>query len=126
MTTEPASARLRGTDVPAAGVVDEDVEAAEALQRDREAESGPTARDERHPPPRMSSANVAEPGTAAECLGATRSGNVAAMATPGVHIETLHDPARYTPVQIEKACALAAMLNRGKRVLVEAPLRRLS
>ncbi len=45
------------------------------------------------------------------------------MATPGVHIETLHDPARYSHVQIEKACALASMLNRGKLVLVEPPHR---
>ena len=45
------------------------------------------------------------------------------MPTPGVHIETLHDPARYSHVQIERACQLAAMLNRGKLVLVEPPRR---
>jgi len=45
------------------------------------------------------------------------------MASPGVHIETLHDPAHYTPIQIEKACAVASMLNRGKLVLVEPPRR---
>ena len=45
------------------------------------------------------------------------------MATPGVHIETLHDPARYSSLQIEQACALASMLNRGKLVLVEPPQR---
>ncbi len=45
------------------------------------------------------------------------------MPMPGVHIETLQDPTRYTHVQIERACALAAMLNRGKLVLIEPPLR---
>ena len=45
------------------------------------------------------------------------------MATPDVHIETLHDPGRYTPGQIDKALAVAATLNRGKLVLVEPPLR---
>jgi hypothetical protein len=45
------------------------------------------------------------------------------MPTPGVHIETLHDPTRYTHVQIETACALANLLNRGKLILVEPPLR---
>jgi hypothetical protein len=41
----------------------------------------------------------------------------------GVHIETLHNPTRYTYAQIEKACAMAQMLNRGKFVLVEPPRR---
>ena len=41
------------------------------------------------------------------------------MQIPGVHIETLHNPVRYTYAQIEKACAIAQMLNRGKLVLVE-------
>ena len=45
------------------------------------------------------------------------------MATPGVHIETLHEPTRYSNVQIETACAVAAMLKRGKLVLVEPPRR---
>ena len=45
------------------------------------------------------------------------------MQIPGVHIETLHNPVRYTYSQIEKACAIAQMLNRGKLVLVEPPRR---
>ena len=51
------------------------------------------------------------------------SGNQCFMQIPGVHIETLHNPVRYTYAQIEKACAIAQMLNRGKLVLVEPPLR---
>jgi hypothetical protein len=43
------------------------------------------------------------------------------MQIPGVHIETLHNPTRYSFAQIERACALAALLNRGKLVLVEPP-----
>jgi hypothetical protein len=43
------------------------------------------------------------------------------MQIPGVHIETLQSPTHYTSSQIEKACAIAAMLNRGKLVLVEPP-----
>ena len=43
------------------------------------------------------------------------------MQIPGVHIETLHNPTRYSYAQIEKACTLAALLNRGKLVLVEPP-----
>ena len=50
-----------------------------------------------------------------------RSGNNLAMQIPGVHIETLHNPTRYPYSQIEKACTLAALLNRGKLVLVEPP-----
>jgi hypothetical protein len=45
------------------------------------------------------------------------------MQIPGVHIETLHNPVRYTYAQIEKACAIAQLLNRGKLVLVEPPRR---
>ena len=45
------------------------------------------------------------------------------MQIPGVHIETLQNPVRYTYAQIEKACAIAQMLNRGKLVLVEPPRR---
>ena len=51
------------------------------------------------------------------------SGNQCFMQIPGVHIETLHNPVQYTYAQIEKACAIAQMLNRGKLVLVEPPLR---
>jgi hypothetical protein len=49
------------------------------------------------------------------------SGNYRVMQIPGVHIETLHNPTRYSYAQIEKACTLAALLNRGKLVLVEPP-----
>jgi hypothetical protein len=45
------------------------------------------------------------------------------MQVPGVHIETLHNPVRYSPGQIEKACAIAQLLDRGKLVLVEPPKR---
>jgi hypothetical protein len=45
------------------------------------------------------------------------------MQIPGVHIETLHNPTRYTYGQIERATAIASALNRGKLVLVEAPQR---
>ena len=51
------------------------------------------------------------------------SGKYSFMQIPGVHIETLHNPVRYTYAQIEKACAIAQMLNRGKLVLVEPPRR---
>jgi hypothetical protein len=50
-------------------------------------------------------------------------GNKAGMQMSGVHIETLHNPTRYTHAQIEKACTIAAMLNRGTLVLVEPPRR---
>jgi hypothetical protein len=43
------------------------------------------------------------------------------MPIPGVHIETLHNPARYTYAQIDRACALAHMLNRGRLLLLEPP-----
>jgi hypothetical protein len=49
------------------------------------------------------------------------SGHNRFMQIPGVHIETLHNPTRYSYAQIEKACTLAALLNRGKLVLVEPP-----
>ena len=51
------------------------------------------------------------------------SGNTVHMQMPGVHIETLHNPTRYTHAQIEKACTIASLLNRGKLVLVEPPRR---
>jgi len=44
------------------------------------------------------------------------------MQIPGVHIETLHNPTRYSYSQLERACTLAALLRRGKFVLVEPPL----
>ena len=43
------------------------------------------------------------------------------MQIPSVHIETLHNPCRYTYAQIERACGLAMLLGRGKLVLVESP-----
>jgi hypothetical protein len=52
-----------------------------------------------------------------------KPGTTTAMQIPGVHIETLHNPTRYTHAQIEKACTIAALLNRGKLVLVEPPRR---
>ena len=36
------------------------------------------------------------------------------MQIPGVHIETLHNPIRYTYAQIEKACAIAAADEPGE------------
>jgi hypothetical protein len=42
---------------------------------------------------------------------------------PGVLVETLHNPARYTYAQIETACAIAQRLDRGKLVLIEPPRR---
>jgi hypothetical protein len=45
------------------------------------------------------------------------------MQIPGVHIETLHNPTRYTYAQIEQACAVAQLLNRGKLVLTDLPRR---
>jgi hypothetical protein len=50
-------------------------------------------------------------------LGSTRRMQIPA----GVHIETLHNPVHYTYEQIERACAIAQLLNRGKLVLVEPP-----
>jgi hypothetical protein len=45
------------------------------------------------------------------------------MPMPGAHIETIHNPTRYTYAQIEQACAVAQLLARGKLVLVESPKR---
>ena len=45
------------------------------------------------------------------------------MQMPGVHIETVHNPARYTHAQIDRACAIAHLISRGKLVLCEAPRR---
>ena len=42
---------------------------------------------------------------------------------PGVHIETLHSPVRYTYAQVELACQIARLLNRGKLVLCDPPRR---
>lgn len=42
---------------------------------------------------------------------------------PGVHIETLHPPQRYTQNQLDIAVKLASMLSRGRLLLVEEPKR---
>jgi hypothetical protein len=42
---------------------------------------------------------------------------------PGVHIETLRNPQTYTPKQLDLACKVAGLLNRGRFLLVEAPRR---
>lgn len=39
----------------------------------------------------------------------------------GVYIETLRDPRSYGNEQIELACRIAAILGRGRLVLVEPP-----
>jgi hypothetical protein len=46
---------------------------------------------------------------------------VAMALTGGVHIETLSNPALYTRAQIELACAIARLLNRGRLVLCVPP-----
>lgn len=43
------------------------------------------------------------------------------MQIPGVHIETLVNPVLYSFAQIERACEVAALLNRGKLILCETP-----
>lgn len=45
------------------------------------------------------------------------------MTIPGVHIETLHKPQRYSTEQLDKACKIAYQLHRGKLILVEPPKR---
>ena len=45
------------------------------------------------------------------------------MGIPGVHIETIQSPIRYTYAQIEQACKVAAALGRGKLILAEPPKR---
>jgi hypothetical protein len=40
---------------------------------------------------------------------------------PGVYLEMLHHPARYTSAQIEYASRCAALLNRGRLVVCEPP-----
>jgi hypothetical protein len=42
---------------------------------------------------------------------------------PDVEIETLHDPARYSSVQIQRACRIARLLGRGRLILLEPPQR---
>ena len=43
--------------------------------------------------------------------GVAPSGNNRIMGIPGVHIETVHNPIRYTYAQIEQACKVAAALG---------------
>jgi hypothetical protein len=59
----------------------------------------------------------------ASMTGPLGGNQVGIMQIPGVHIETLHNPTRYTYAQIERACAIAQLMNRGKLVLVEPPKR---
>jgi hypothetical protein len=40
---------------------------------------------------------------------------------PGVHVETLDKPTSYTAEQIELACKVASVMNRGKLILCEPP-----
>jgi hypothetical protein len=40
---------------------------------------------------------------------------------PGVHVETLRKPTLYTPAQIELACKVAFVMNRGKMILLAEP-----
>ena len=156
--------RLGGREVLAAGVVDQRVEAAAALEREAHDPLGvgvlaDVAGDVRAPssaavaastssrrpqittsaPQRRSSAAAAFPrpvpppvtsttrpasDAVGEDLGAGHpaaslrmrvdsdaagSGNNLFMQIPGVHIETLHNPTRYSYSQIEKACTLAAL-----------------
>lgn len=42
---------------------------------------------------------------------------------PGAHIVTIHDPVTYTPAQIDKAAAIAHILQRGQFLLCEPPRR---
>jgi hypothetical protein len=43
--------------------------------------------------------------------------------TPGVHLETLQSPTHYEPSQLDRACAIAAQLQRGRFILCEPPRR---
>jgi hypothetical protein len=45
------------------------------------------------------------------------------MSKPLVHVETLVNPRRYVPAQIEQAVKVAQRLARGKFVLCESPKR---
>jgi hypothetical protein len=45
------------------------------------------------------------------------------MQIPGIQVETIHDPSRYTHAQIDRACAIAQRLGRSKLILVEPPKR---
>jgi hypothetical protein len=43
------------------------------------------------------------------------------MQVPGVHIESIRNPRRYTYAQIDRARGIAHKLGRGKLVLFEPP-----
>jgi hypothetical protein len=45
------------------------------------------------------------------------------MQIPGAHIVTIANPLLYTSAQIDKAAAIAHLLQRGQFVLTEAPRR---
>jgi hypothetical protein len=45
------------------------------------------------------------------------------MPIPAIHIETLHNPQEYTARQLDLACKLAGLLDRGRLLLVEPPRR---
>jgi hypothetical protein len=45
------------------------------------------------------------------------------MSIKGVMIETLANPARYTSAQLDRACAIAYAINRGRFILCEEPQR---
>jgi hypothetical protein len=42
---------------------------------------------------------------------------------PGAWVETLKNPSKYTPHQLDKAIRLASILNRGRFILTETPQR---
>jgi hypothetical protein len=45
------------------------------------------------------------------------------MNDPSVHVETIGNPARYSPTQLALAVKVAAGLRRGRLVLCEPPAR---
>lgn len=40
---------------------------------------------------------------------------------PGVHVETLANPCRYSTTQIEQACLIAYQLQRGRLIVAIPP-----
>lgn len=40
---------------------------------------------------------------------------------PGVHVETLRSPVHYSERQLDRACMVAFLLQRGRFVLCEPP-----
>jgi hypothetical protein len=45
------------------------------------------------------------------------------MSRPGSQLETVHDPIRYTPRELERAYRVAEVLGRGRFVLTAPPVR---